>query len=62
MVRLGRDEISGLEHLSLDEALSRYQAVTLADIHAVASEFLSGPKVIGATGPHDAGELEPFVA
>jgi len=62
MIRLGRDEIAGLEHLSLDETLERYDAVTLSDVHAVATELLSGPKVIGATGPHAAAELEPFVA
>jgi predicted Zn-dependent peptidase len=62
MIRLGRDEIAGLEHLSLDETLERYEAVTLSDVHAVATELLSGPKVIGATGPHEAAELEPFIA
>ena len=62
MIRLGRDEIAGLEHLSLDETLERYEAVTLSDVHDVATELLSGPKVIGATGPHDVAELEPFVA
>ncbi|MBT8216995.1 MAG: insulinase family protein [Acidimicrobiia bacterium] len=61
MIRLGRDEIAGQEHLSLDEALARYDAVTLDDVHQVAGELLSGPKVIGATGPHDAAELEPYV-
>ena len=62
MIRLGRDEIAGLEHLSLDQTLACYEEVTLEDVHAVASELLSGPKVIGATGPHEAAELEPFVA
>ncbi|MCP4222334.1 MAG: insulinase family protein, partial [Actinomycetia bacterium] len=62
MIRLGRDEIAGLEHLSLDETLARYDSVTLADVHTVAGELLSGPKVIGATGPHDIAELEPFVS
>ncbi|NNC93791.1 MAG: insulinase family protein [Acidimicrobiia bacterium] len=62
MIRLGRDEIAGLEHLSLDETLERYEAVTLGDVHAVATELLSGPKVIGATGPHEVASLEPFVA
>ena len=62
MIRLGRDEIAGLEHLSLDETLAGYDRVTLTDVHAVASELLSGPKVIGATGPHEVTELEPFVA
>jgi predicted Zn-dependent peptidase len=62
MIRLGRDELSGQEHLSLDETLARYDAVTLDDAHAVAHDVLTGPKVIGATGPHEAAELEPFVA
>ncbi|NNJ46864.1 MAG: insulinase family protein, partial [Acidimicrobiia bacterium] len=62
MIRLGRDEIAGLEHLSLDETLARYDEVTLDDVHGVATELLSGPKVIGATGPHEAASLEPFVA
>jgi predicted Zn-dependent peptidase len=62
MIRLGRDEVAGLEHLSLDETLEGFEAVTLGDVHAVATELLSGPKVIGATGPHDVASLEPFVA
>ena len=62
MIRLGRDELSGQEHLSLDETLARYEQVTLEDVRSVAREVLSGPKVIGATGPHDPAELEPFVA
>ena len=62
MIRLGRDELSGQEHLNLDETLARYEAVTLEDVHAVASDVLSGPAVIGATGPHEPTELEPFIA
>ncbi|MDH3605781.1 MAG: insulinase family protein [Acidimicrobiia bacterium] len=62
MIRLGRDEIGGLEHLSLDETLTRYQAITLEAVHEVAADLLTGPQVIGATGPHEASELEPFVA
>jgi predicted Zn-dependent peptidase len=62
MIRLGRDEIAGLEHLSLDQTLARYDRVTLDDVHAVAHAVLEGPRVIGATGPHDPADLEPFVA
>ena len=57
MIRLGRDELSGQEHLSLDDTLARYDAVTLEGVHAVAADVLSGPRVIGATGPHEASEL-----
>ncbi|MGI9648105.1 MAG: M16 family metallopeptidase [Acidimicrobiia bacterium] len=61
MIRLGREEITGQEHLSLDETLERFEAVTRQHVHDVAVELLTGPKVIGATGPHQASELEPFV-
>ena len=62
MIRVGRQEIGGLEHLSLDETLKRFEAITLSEVHAVAGDLLTGPQVIGATGPHDATDLEPFVA
>lgn len=62
MIRLGRDEIAGVDHLSIDEKLARYDAVTLDDVHDVAQDILTGPKVIGATGPNEPAQLEPFVA
>ena len=62
MIRLGRDEIAGVEHLSIDDKLARYDAVTLEEVHTVATAILTGPKVIGATGPHEAAQLEPYVA
>ena len=62
MVRLGRHELTGVEHLSLDETVASIDAVTLEDIHAVAKEVYSGPHVIGAVGPFDAPDLEPFLA
>jgi len=61
MVRLGRHELTGVEHLSLDETVASIDAVTLEDIHAVAKEVYSGPHVIGAVGPFDAPDLEPFL-
>jgi predicted Zn-dependent peptidase len=61
MVRLGRHELTGVEHLSLDETVARIEAVTLADIADVATEVLTGPKVIGAVGPFDAIDLERYV-
>jgi predicted Zn-dependent peptidase len=62
MVRLGRHELTGVEHLSLDETVASIEAVTLEDVHAVAKEVYSGPHVIGAVGPFDAPALEPFLA
>ncbi|HSG80441.1 MAG TPA: pitrilysin family protein [Acidimicrobiia bacterium] len=61
MVRLGRHELTGVAHLSLDETVERIEAVTLADIADVANEVLTGPKVIGAVGPFDAIDLERYV-
>jgi predicted Zn-dependent peptidase len=61
MIRLGREEITGDTHLSLDETLARFDAVTLEDLQEIAVEFLGGPFVIGATGPNPASELESFI-
>ncbi len=62
MVRLGRDELLGLEHLSVDERIERIDAVTREEVQAVAEEVLTGPRVIGAVGPFDANELEQYVS
>lgn len=61
MVRLGRDEISGVEHLTLDETLARFEATTRDDVHQVAKSLLDSSRVIGATGPNDPEELERFL-
>ena len=61
MVRLGRHELTGVEHLSLDEAVARIEAVTLDEVHAVAKEVYGGPHVIGAVGPFDSIDLERYV-
>lgn len=61
MVRLGRDELTGAPHHSVDERLAQLEAVTLEDVHAIAAELFSGPRVMGAVGPFEAGELERFV-
>ncbi len=62
MVRLGRHELTGVEHLSLDETVARIEAVTLQDVHDVATEVLTGPFVIGAVGPFDAIALHRHIA
>lgn len=61
MVRLGRHELTGVSHLSLDETVAAIDGVTLADVHAVAAEVFSSPRVLGAVGPFAAGDLEQYV-
>jgi predicted Zn-dependent peptidase len=61
MVRLGRHELTGVPHLSLDETVAAIDAVTRADVHEVAEEVFSSPQVLGAVGPFAAADLEPFV-
>lgn len=62
MVRLGRHELTGVDHLSLDEAVARIEAVTLDEVHAVAKDVYSSPLVLGAVGPFDSVDLERYVA
>ncbi|MGH8928839.1 MAG: M16 family metallopeptidase [Acidimicrobiia bacterium] len=62
MIRLGRDELSGNPHLSIDERIARLDAVTLEDIKAVAGAVLTGTKVMGAVGPFKDGDLDRWVA
>lgn len=62
MVRLGRDEMIGAQHLSVDERIARIEQVTLEDVQQVAGEFLTNLDVIGAVGPFDAAKLERYVS
>jgi predicted Zn-dependent peptidase len=62
MVRLGRDELVGMPHLSVDERLAKLEAVTLDDVQSIASELFTGQRMIGAVGPFDEGELDPYLA
>lgn len=61
MVRLGRHELTGVEHLTLDETVARIEAVTLDDVHEVARAVYDGPAVLGAVGPFSSEDLEPYV-
>lgn len=61
MVRLGRDELIGAPHLSVDERIALLEAVTLEDVQRVAEEVLTGPRVIGAVGPFEADELNRYL-
>jgi predicted Zn-dependent peptidase len=57
MTRLGRQTVTGGELLSTGERMARIDAVSLADVHAVASEVFAGPRVMTVLGPVD-GALE----
>ena len=60
MVRLGRDELAGVPHYSVDERLEKLDGVTLDDVHRVAEEMYSAEKVIGAVGPFDRDTLAGY--
>lgn len=62
MVRLGRNQLFGLPHLSLDERLARIEAVTRSEVADTAARTLGGPRVIGAVGPLEAEEFEGFLS
>lgn len=61
MTRLGRNEVTGSEHLSVDEIVERIEAVTPDSVLDVVGEAYAGPYVLGAVGPFEPGELEPYV-
>jgi predicted Zn-dependent peptidase len=62
MVRLGRDELSGMPHLSVDERLEKLDAVDLDMVKTVAADFYGAPvRVIGAVGPFEEGELDRYL-
>ena len=61
MVRLGRDELAGMPHLSVDERLEKLEAVTLEDVQSAADDLYSVNRVVGAVGPFDAGALDKYV-
>jgi len=61
MVRLGKEEITGMEHLSIDERIARLNAVTADDVYEVAQAVFAGPRVLGVVGPFDADDVERFL-
>ena len=62
MNRLGRNELTGIEQLSVDEIVARVEAVDLDEALDVARDVYAGPYVLGAVGPFDAEDLESFIA
>jgi predicted Zn-dependent peptidase len=61
MNRIGRTELTGTTHLTVDETVARIDAVTNDDIIDVARDAYAGPYVIGGVGPFTASDLEGFV-
>ncbi|MPZ51672.1 MAG: insulinase family protein [Acidimicrobiia bacterium] len=57
MVRLGRDELTGAPHFSVDERLAKILAVELDDIQTVAEQLFTNDRVLAAVGPFKEGEL-----
>jgi predicted Zn-dependent peptidase len=61
MSRMGRTEVVGMDHLSVDETVERISAVTNEDIMAVAKVAYDGPSIIGAVGPFGEDELKEYI-
>ncbi len=61
MVSLGRHEICGLEHYSMDERLQRILAVDRHDVIKVARQLFSGKKTLGAVGPFGESDLAVYL-
>ncbi len=62
MIKLGRDELSGTPHLSVDDRLARLEAIDLAQVQQVAVDLYGRPeRVIGAVGPFDESDLTPYL-
>jgi hypothetical protein len=63
MVRLGRDELAGMPHLSVDERLEKLEAIDLEAVQSVAADIYGAEdRMIGAVGPFETADLEPYLA
>lgn len=61
MNRIGRTELTGMEHLTVDETVEVISNVTHDEVLEAAKAAYSGPYVLGAVGPFSADDLEEFV-
>lgn len=62
MDRLGKAELGYGELLAAEDLVRRIEAVSAADVAAVAAELLGGPWALGAVAPAVAGDLAGAVA
>jgi predicted Zn-dependent peptidase len=58
MMRVGRQAVSGLELMSLDETIERYRAVTLDDIQRLAERILGNRPTLAVISPEEPVKLE----
>ena len=57
MSRLGKSAVTHGELLSMDELVTRVDAITLGDVHALAQKLFSGPQVLAMIAPLDAEDV-----
>lgn len=57
MTRLGKNEITRSEILSLDETVDRIEAVTKDEVRELAERLFSGPQTLALVGPFDPDEV-----
>ncbi len=62
MIRLGRNQVFGLSHRSLDERLTRIERIKRSEVAEIAAHSLSGPRVVGAVGPLSEAEFRPYLS
>jgi predicted Zn-dependent peptidase len=60
MSRMGKAEISGRPHLSIDEILALIDAVTSTDVATLARDLLAAPRTAAVIGPFDADRSFPI--
>ena len=58
---IGRTEVVGQEHLTVDQIVEAISAVTHDEVIDVAQVAYDGPYVIGAVGPFDSVDLEEHI-
>jgi predicted Zn-dependent peptidase len=58
---IGRTEVVGQEHLTVDQIVEAISAVTHDEVIDVAQVAYDGPYVIGAVGPFDSEDLEEHI-
>lgn len=62
MIRLGRDELAGMPHLSVDERLAKIEAIDLDQVQTVAADLYgSETRMIGAVGPFEPTDLDRYL-
>ena len=58
---IGRTEIVGQDHMTVDEIVTAISAVSHDDVLDAARAAYDGPYVIGAVGPFDSQDLEEHI-